>query len=69
MLTSYPVSCPHEGCGWSGSLLPSSVQGGTSAVIASKQRAWFQCPQCQKDWEARIVHDRVTVFPAVAKGS
>jgi hypothetical protein len=22
MLSSYPVACPHEGCGWNGSLVP-----------------------------------------------
>jgi hypothetical protein len=65
MLTSYPVACPHESCGWTGSLVPSSLQGGARAAIASRQRAWFQCPQCQKDWEVRITNDKVSILPAV----
>jgi hypothetical protein len=64
MLTTYPVACPHEGCGWGGSLLPSRVQGGEGAEIASMQRAWFRCPRCGGDWEARITDDKVTVLPA-----
>jgi hypothetical protein len=68
MLTSYPVACPHHDCGWTGNLLPSSVQGGASAVIASRQRAWFQCPRCEKDWEVRITDDRVTVLPVAERG-
>jgi len=65
MLTSYPVACPHPNCGWSGSLVPTKVRGGARAVIASRQRAWFQCPGCQKDWEVRIIDDKVTILPAV----
>jgi hypothetical protein len=49
MLSSCPVACPHEGCGWTGSLVPSSVQGGGGAEIAAAQRAWFRCPRCQRD--------------------
>jgi hypothetical protein len=30
-----------------GSLVPSHVQGGADAEIASMQRAWFRCPRCQ----------------------
>jgi hypothetical protein len=69
MLTSYPVACPNENCDWTGSLLPSRVQGGSSAVIASRQRAWFQCPLCAKDWEVLIADDRVTILPAVENGA
>jgi hypothetical protein len=68
MLTSYPVACPRDNCGWTGNLLPSSVQGGASAVIASRQRAWFQCPRCENDWEVRITDDRIAILPAVTKG-
>jgi hypothetical protein len=63
MLTSYPVSCPHESCGWTGYLIPSLLKGGTDAEVASMQRAWFHCPGCQRDWEVRITNDRVTVVP------
>lgn len=66
MLSSYPVACPHANCGWSGSLLPSHLQGGADAEIVSMHRAWFHCPRCQSDWEVRITNDRVTVLPVVA---
>jgi len=68
MLSSYPVACPHERCGWTGSLIPSLVQGGEGAEIASMSQAWFRCPHCQRDWEVRITNDRVTVMPAFEHG-
>ena len=63
MLSSYPVVCPHENCGWSGSLIPSLACGGEDAEVASRERAWFHCPRCQRDWEVRIANDHVTVLP------
>jgi hypothetical protein len=68
MLSSYPVACPREACGWSGSLVPSSAQGGLGAEIPSTQRAWFHCPRCQRDWAVRISNDRVTVVPDAEYG-
>jgi hypothetical protein len=68
MLSSYPVTCPHKDCGWTGSLVPSLVQGGAGKEVATMQRAWFRCPRCQGDWEVRITDDRVTVLPAVERG-
>jgi hypothetical protein len=68
MLTSYPVACPHENCGWSGSLVPSVIRAGAGAEVASMQRAWFRCPGCERDWEVRITNDRVIVLPAVEHG-
>jgi hypothetical protein len=68
MLSSYPVACPHEGCGWSGSLVPSVAQGGRGAEIVSGRAAWFECPQCQHTWEVRITNDEVTLVPAVEHG-
>ena len=65
MLSSYPVACPHEDCGWTGSLLPSIHRGGPDAEIMSTHTAWFRCPSCLGDWELRITDDRVTVLPAV----
>jgi len=50
MLSSYPVTCPYENCEWTGSLIPSLIQGGASAEIASRQRAWFRCPLCRRHW-------------------
>lgn len=63
MLSSYPVSCPYEGCGWSGNLMPSLLRGGADAEVGRMQRAWFHCPGCQRDWEVRISDDRVTIVP------
>jgi hypothetical protein len=68
MLSSYPVACPLEDCGWIGSLIPSLLQGGGGAEIASMHRAWFRCPRCQCDWEVRITNDRVTVLPDLERG-
>jgi hypothetical protein len=68
MLSSYPVACPHDGCGWAGSLVPSLARGGADAEVAPMRRAWFRCPRCRRDWEARITEDRVTVLPAVEHG-
>jgi hypothetical protein len=64
MLSSYPVSCPHQNCTWTGQLIPSLLQGGPNEEVASMQRAWFRCPRCQGDWEVRITGDVVTVLPA-----
>lgn len=63
MLSSYPVTCPHEGCHWKGSLVPSHLQGGPEAEIVSMHRAWFHCPFCQGNWEVRITDDTVKVLP------
>jgi hypothetical protein len=68
MLSSYPVACPREGCGWAGNLIPSVLRGGAGEEIASGKRAWFQCPECGSDWEVRITNDRVTVLPAAERG-
>ena len=68
MLSSYRVACPHAGCDWTGSLVPSVVQGGEGRESAPMQRAWLGCPRCQGDWEVRIEDDKVTVVPATADG-
>ena len=64
MLSSYRVACPFEGCGWSGSLVPSLVQGGAGAEVARMQRAWMHCPGCRRDWEVRIDGNAAEVVPA-----
>ena len=66
MTTSYSVAYPHPKCRWTGNLVPSEWQEGASAEILSMHRAWFRCPRCQGDWEARIANDKVTVLPVVA---
>lgn len=68
MLTSFPVTCPQGNCGWSGSLIPSRIRGGERTEVAALQRAWFQCPRCRRDWEARIHEDKVIAFPALEHG-
>jgi anti-sigma B factor antagonist len=65
MLTSYAVACPHQSCQWFGNLIPSLLQGGRDSEIASMQKAWFQCPSCQRDWEVQLIDDAVTVLPVI----
>lgn len=64
MLSSYPVSCPHDHCGWTGNLVPSHLRGGIDAEIVSMHRAWFRCPHCHRDWEVRITNEKVRVLPS-----
>lgn len=68
MLSSYSVTCPHKGCGWVGNLLPSALVGGAGTEIASGQRAWFQCPRCERNWEVQIRDDVVTALPDAERG-
>jgi hypothetical protein len=68
MLSSYPVACPHDDCDWTGSLIPSLVRGGPRAEITSLQQAWFRCPRCRRDWEARIKDDTVIILLGVEQG-
>ena len=56
MLTSYFVKCPHVGCGWMGSLIPTA--GEPSSLSAGSVVA-FQCPGCHEEWPARIVGEDV----------
>lgn len=69
MLSSYPVDCPYPGCAWKGNLVPSHLRGGSDAEMAPMQRAWFQCPRCQGDWEVRMQGGEVVVLPASEKAS
>ncbi|MFO0845503.1 MAG: hypothetical protein U0797_24485 [Gemmataceae bacterium] len=48
--------------------MPTLVQGGAGAESALRQRAWFRCPGCRRDWEVRIVGDSVSVEPAAGRG-
>jgi hypothetical protein len=69
MLSSYPVACPHESCGWAGSLVPSLLRGGPDSEVTPAQRAWLRCPRCRRDWEVGLDGDEATVLPATAAGS
>jgi hypothetical protein len=62
MLTSYWVRCPHDGCHWSGSLLPRDAEAGRGPSPPHAEVV-FQCPNCQGEWHARIVHDEVEPLP------
>ncbi len=68
MLSSYRVACPYEGCGWSGSLVPSLLQGGAGSEVAVPQRAWLHCPGCRRDWEVQVSGDAATAVPAPGRG-
>ena len=64
MLSSYPVTCPYEDCGWKGNLVPSRARGGEAAEAGPEQHVWLQCPHCRRDWEARLSRDRVVPLTA-----
>ena len=68
MLSSYRVTCPYPGCCWSGSVIPSGLQGGQSTDVVSGKRAWLQCPQCKRNWEVRITGEKATALPAPEQG-
>jgi hypothetical protein len=59
MLTSYVVRCPHLGCNWFGSLLPQGDRDSWRGSIPTRSLVNFQCPQCQGEWQARVVGDDV----------
>jgi hypothetical protein len=63
MLTSYLVKCPHVGCGWFGSLLPRREDDSWSSPMPARPIVRFQCPQCQGEWQARVVGDDVVSLP------
>lgn len=63
MLTSYWVRCPHSGCGWFGSLLPSSDADSFRGAIPKVKQAAFECPNCHGEWRGRIIGDDVENLP------
>ena len=63
MLTSYMVTCPHEGCHWSGSLLPQINREAWRGATVNTRTVLFQCPQCGGHWHARVVGDDVKPLP------
>jgi hypothetical protein len=68
MVTSYLVACPHESCGWTGSLFPSFARAGGGPVIVSGRWAWLQCPRCERAWEVRLHADQMLTLPAAEHG-
>ncbi len=63
MLTSYQVHCPYRGCGWGGSLLPSQNQDSWRGAVPATNMAVFDCPECHRQWRARIQGDDVVPLP------
>lgn len=63
MLTDYMVTCPHAGCHWSGSLLPSGDRGAWRCAVPSTNTVMFRCPRCNGEWRARLVGDDVFPLP------
>jgi hypothetical protein len=63
MLTSYLVRCPHSGCDWFGSLLPSRDADSWRGCAPTTSTAVFECPRCGREWRARVKGDDVIPFP------
>jgi hypothetical protein len=63
VLTSYQVSCPHTGCDWYGSLLPSGGAEAWRRASPTVKMVTFQCPLCHGEWHARVVGDDVEALP------
>jgi hypothetical protein len=59
MLTDYMVSCPHEGCRWSGSLLPSQNRDAWQSALPATRTIVFQCPRCRREWKAQLIGDEL----------
>jgi hypothetical protein len=64
VLTSYLVKCPHPGCEWFGSLLPSGDSEAWRGALPKTPTVRFQCPRCEGEWRARVAGDDV-VFVAL----
>ena len=63
MLTSYMVTCPHLGCHWVGSLLPRDNHEAWRHSLPTRSTVLFECPQCHKEWQARVAGDDVIPLP------
>ncbi len=63
MLTDYMVTCPHPGCHWSGSLLPSRNREAWRAATPTTHDIVFECPRCRREWHAELVGDDARPLP------
>jgi hypothetical protein len=63
MLTDYMVTCPHAGCHWSGSLLPSRNRDAWRTALPTTNHIVFRCPRCGGEWQARVVGDDAVPVP------
>lgn len=67
MLTDYSVHCPHEDCGWRGCLFPQGNREDWRPALPTRREISFRCPNCTREWQARIVGDDAVnlALPAV----
>ncbi len=63
MLTSYLVKCPHFGCDWFGSLLPSKDTDSWRGPVPTVPVAVFECPRCHRQWRAKVKGDDLELLP------
>ena len=63
MLTDYMVTCPHDGCHWTGSLLPQANRDAWLPALPTTRSVAFQCPRCHGQWHARVVGDDAVPLP------
>jgi hypothetical protein len=63
MITSYLVACPYPDCDWRGSLLPHDHLEAWRSAIPTTRVVAFQCPRCEREWQARVVGDDVVALP------
>lgn len=68
MLTDYSVHCPHDGCGWAGSLFPLGNRDDWRPACPKQRVINFRCPRCQRGWQARIVGEDAVPLPLEAAG-
>ena len=63
MLTSYFVKCPQFDCNFLGSLLPSRDTDSWKSSVPTVNIATFDCPNCGRQWKARVRGDDVEPLP------
>jgi hypothetical protein len=59
------MKCPHLGCNWSGSLLPTGAwdawRHGASVTVYATKDVVFRCPKCNGEWHAHIKGDDIEI--------
>jgi hypothetical protein len=65
MLTSFEVRCPHDGCKWSGSVIPKKDLQPWHGQDPSTAHPTviFRCPRCQAEFRGQIFGDDVKIVP------
>jgi hypothetical protein len=61
MLTSFQVHCPHDGCKWSGCVIPKKDTEPWHGQESSNSHPTviFRCPECRKEFRGQIFGDDV----------